>query len=148
MSDYFGYNRPVKTEQLPSADHAVLDIGNGRLGLIQGFSGSYEHQVQPRVEMGSSTLFWVTGQPMGSFTVNRLVGREGLLASFRNTGGNSDACGGLRTLSISLDGGSCEAIAGAGVTMRGVKLQSVAFQGQAGGFDLSESATFLVAEMN
>jgi len=147
MSDYFGYTRDTQASQIISADNAIIDIGNGALGLVQNFSGSYQHQVEPRFEMGSSTLFWVNGKPSGQFQVSRLVGRDGILAGFRSSGG-SDACGGIRQLNVSLDGGSCGVQGGSGVSFSGAKLQSVSVQGQAGGFEIAESANFLVAEMN
>ena len=143
--DYFGYNRQTQANQIISADNAIIDIGQGRIGLVQNFSGSYGHQVEPRFEMGSSTLFWVNGKPSGQFQVSKLVGREGILDSFK-TGG--DACGGLRQISVSLDGGSCAVEAGGGVNFNGAKLQSVSVNGSAGAFEIAESATFLVAEMN
>lgn len=143
--DFFGYNTPTQSNQIISADNAVIDLGNGRLGLVQQLSGTYGHQVESRFEFGSTTLFWVNGKPQGDFTVNKLVGREGILVDFRT---GQDACGGLRQISVSLDGGTCEIEVGAGLNFNGAKLRQVSFQGTSGGFDITESANFVVAEMS
>jgi hypothetical protein len=148
MSDYFGYTRQTQANQIISADNAVIDIGNGRLGLVQSFQGGYSHQVEPRFEMGSSTLFWVNGKPSGQFQVSKLVGREGILSEFRGgASGGSDACGGLRQIAVSLDKASCDVQVGSGVNFNGAKLQSVKVSGSAGAFEIAESATFVDAEL-
>ena len=145
MSDIFGYNRQTQANQIISSDNAVIDVGSGRLGLVQNFNASYAHQVEPRFEMGSSTLFWVNGKPSGQVQVSKLVGRDGLLSAFR-TGG--DACGGIRQITISMGGGSCGVSGGGGINFNGAKLQSVGVQGSAGAFEIAESATFVVAELS
>ena len=145
MSDIFGYNRQTQANQIISSDNAVIDLGAGRIGLVQNYSASYNHQVEPRYEMGSSTLFWVTGKPSGQLQVSKLVGRDGLLTTFRT---GEDACGGIRQLTTSLDGGSCQVRAGGGLNFNGAKLQGVGVQGSAGAFEIAESATFLVAELS
>lgn len=142
--DFFGYNTPTQSNQIISADNAVIDLGNGRLGLVQQFSGSYGHQVETRFEIGSSTLYFVNGKPQGQFQVSKLVGREGILTEFRT---GQDACGGLRQISVSLDGGACDIEVGPGLNFNGVKLRGVSFQGTSGGFEITESADFLVAQM-
>jgi hypothetical protein len=148
MADIFGYNRQTQANQIISSDNAVIDIGNGALGLVQNFEYSYAHQIEPRFEMGSSTLYWVNGKPSGSFSISKLVGREGLLSGIRQTGASTDACGGLRQITVSLDGGSCAVEGGAGLNFNGAKLQSVGGRGSSGAFEILESATFLVAELS
>lgn len=147
MSDYFGYKRSTQSDALVSADNAVIDLGSGRVGLVQGFEYNYAHEVDFRFEMGSSTAYFVNGKPRGSFSVSKLVGREGFLQNFGSASGGSDACGGLRTIDVSLDGESCQVTGGKGLNFGGCKLQSVGGRGSSGAFEIAETATFLVAEL-
>lgn len=143
-TDFYGYKTNIQNEQLSSSDNAIIDIGNGQLGLVQQWSGSYNHAVEQRFEFGSSTVYWVNGRPSGQFHIQKLVGREGLLTAFRT---GQDACGGLRQIAVSLDGGSCSVEVGPGLIFSGAKLSQVAVSGQAGAFELAEQATFVVASM-
>lgn len=146
MKDFFGYNRQVKEKELLSADFATLDIGNGKMGLVQNVQAAYQHRVEPRFEAGSSTLYWVNGQPSGNMTVGRLVGRSGLFAGVSR--GNA-ACGDLKKLTISLDGdGQCAIRASGGLKFDGAMLQGVSISYGAGALDIQDSLSFVVATMN
>ena len=145
MSDeYFGYNRDTKTTTIPSADNMVIKLDGNEIGLAQSFQGQYQHRVEPRFELGSSTLYWVNGQPQGEVSVQRLVSSgQGLLSAFRSGG---DACGKLRSLVIEGNSGSCPNLKLEGsLNFRNGVLSSVQVSGQAGGLDISENATFVVA---
>lgn len=144
MENYLGYTRPVKTDQLASSDNLIIDMGQGRVSLVQQFQASFEHDVQLRYEMGSSTAYFNNGRPIGALSVGTLIGRAGILKTFD---GSSAACGELKAITISLDGGPCAINAGPGRSFRNAKLRSVSMQGQANNFDLAESAEFVVADM-
>lgn len=142
MSDYFGYNKETQANKVVSSDNAIINVGKGQLGLVQQFNGTYSHQVEPRYEMGSSTLYWIQGKPSGQFQVSKLVGEEGILEAFKG----DEACGDLRQLSVDLGGGTCS-VGSRAINFSGAKLQSVSVNGNVGGLDIAESATFVVAEM-
>lgn len=143
MSDYFGYSRDHKANEIISSDTAAISIGGDQFSIVQNYQASYQHRVEPRYELGSSDLFWVNGRPTGQVQISKLVGEDGLLRRFD---GGEAACGDLKNLSIDLDGGSCDQ-SGGGLSFAGAKLQQVSAQAQAGGLEISESATFMIAEM-
>ena len=55
--DIFSYTGDVKEKQIVAARNAALDLGNGRVALVQSMEGSYGHQVQPVYEAGSSSIY-------------------------------------------------------------------------------------------
>lgn len=146
MADIFGYTRDVKEREIVSSDYAAVDIGEGRLGLVQQWQAGYQHKVEPRFETGSNALYWVNGQPMGQLQVQSLVGRGGFLAGFGNTG--AAACGALKTLIISSDGeGNCGISGGGSLAFSGAVIQGIGLTAQAGNLDIGQNATFMTATL-
>jgi len=93
-TDFFGYTRSKAGQYLYSSDYAAVYFGsqiantNGaqvssgpgvKAGLVQSCSVAYQQTVQPRFEAGSSELYWVAGQALGTIQVGRLIGQDGLL---------------------------------------------------------------------
>jgi len=93
-TDFFGYQRSKTGQYLYSSDYAAVYFGSQiasttgaqvsagtgvKAGLVQGCSVAYQQTVQPRFEGGSSELFWVAGQALGTIQVSRLIGQNGLL---------------------------------------------------------------------
>ena len=146
MSDIFGYNKDIKEREIISSDYAAIDIGEGRLGLVQQWTAGYQHRVEPRFETGSSALYLVNGQPMGNISVNSLVGRRGFLAGFGADG--SAACGDLKTVIVSADGdGQCGISEGGSLSFSGTVIQSIQITAQAGNLDVAQSANFIAASL-
>ena len=100
MADILGYNRDIKTESLVSGSNVALDMGNGRVALVESVQLSYGHQVQPVYETGSNAMYFVHGQPSGSLAFSTLVGPDGFFSLFTN--GKSVACGDLNTINLNI----------------------------------------------
>lgn len=93
-TDFFGYTRTKAGQYIYSSDYAAVyfgsqipstigaqvSSGNGvKAGLVQNCSVAYQQTVQPRFEGGSSELYWVAGQALGTIQVGRLIGQQGIL---------------------------------------------------------------------
>jgi hypothetical protein len=93
-TDFFGYQRSKTGRYLYSSDYAAVYFGSQipsstgaqvssgtgvKAGLVQSCSVAYQQTVQPRFEGGSSELYWVAGQSLGTIQVGRLIGQNGLL---------------------------------------------------------------------
>lgn len=86
--DLFGYQKERVGDFIYSSDYASLFFANantatnttaGKAGMVQSVSINYQHNVQPRFETGSHSLYWTSGQSIGEVQVGRLVGDAGLL---------------------------------------------------------------------
>ena len=146
--DIFNFNVDVKEKQIIAVRNCAVDIGDGKIALVQSFQGSYQQNVQPVYEAGSSALYFVNGNPTGQFTLSTVVGTNGW---FSFLSGNTGFCGALRTINMDLlrDNPLCDAE----VTMHknlkfeGAALQNISFQGGAGQLQITNSATFTCAKM-
>lgn len=147
QTDILGYKRDVRPNgQLFSSEFATISMG-GRMALVQNVQASYGQTVTPMFEVGSPTLYWLTGQPMGQVQVGRLVGRGGFFDSF---GSVEDSCGRLLGLKIGLDGtGGCSAAqaGGSGLSFDGGVVENLTASFSAGELQVQEGATIRVASM-
>ena len=152
MADFFGYKRDVKPNgALVSSELATLYLnGNTKISLVQSVQASYQHQVTPKFESGSPTLYWLSGQPQGSITFSRLIGQEGYLSD-AGVGQLGGQCGSLLTISLGLDGTNiCTAVqtpSAKKLKFSGAIPQSVNVVWQAGSLEVQEGATILVSTM-
>lgn len=145
--DIFSYTGDVKEKQIVAARNAALDLGGGRVALVQSMEGSYGHQVQPVYEAGSSSVYFVNGNPQGTFSYSALVGTQGWFAGFPTAG----ACASLRTINIDLisDNPACDVQVSMhnNIKFEGAILTQVSFSIQAGSLQISNSGTFTCAKM-
>jgi hypothetical protein len=145
--DIFSYTGDVKEKQIVAARNAALDLGNGRVALVQSLEGNYGHQVQPVYEAGSSSIYFVNGNPQGTFSYSTLVGTQGWFAGFPMSG----ACASLRTINIDLisDNPECDVQVTMhnNVKFEGAILTQVSFSIQAGGLQISNTGQFTCAKM-
>lgn len=147
MNDVFGYNREIKSKEILSADNVSLDLGDGKVALVQNVSASYMHQVAPMYEVGSSNLYFVNGQPMGQFSFGSLVGKSGFFSGFNL---KNLACGDLKTLSVNLkNDNNCELEVTSNSTLKfeGAVLNSIGFQVTAQQLYITQEAQFTVAKL-
>lgn len=146
-TDFFGYTRDVNANgQIATSEWATLSLGS-RMSLVQSAQWSYQQTSNPKYEAGSAALYWVQGQPSGTISFTRAVGKGGFLSAFSSL---KNSCGSLLSLSIGLDGkGACDGGGGGqGIQFSGGVAQSVSGSFQAGMLDVTEGATILVAVMS
>lgn len=145
--DILGYRRDVKPNgQIYSSEFATITLG-GKVSLVQSVQATYGQTVVPKFEVGSPTLYWLTGQPMGSVNIGRLVGRGGFLSSF---GAVENSCGTLISVKLGLDGtGGCSAAqeSGSGLSFDGGVVASLSVSFAAGALEVNEGAVIQVASM-
>lgn len=146
--DIFGYDVDVKEKQVVAARNAALDLGDGRIALVQSMQGSYGHQHQTVFEAGSSSVYFVSGNPQGTFGYSTLVGTDGWFAGIVNKTG---LCATLRSINVDLTGtdSNCDVQvkSKANVKFEGGLLRQIGFQVQAGGLNISNSGEFVCAKM-
>jgi hypothetical protein len=147
--DFYGYSRKVTAPgtALP-AEFATLTLGgnDGAIMLLQSAQISYAHTVQPFFEIGSPDLYWVTGQPMGSAQIGRVVGQEGFLKRF----GRGAACATVTSLSLGLkrSGGCMTAQStGQGINMLNCMPEAVTISVQAGALQMQEGMTLRIGAL-
>ena len=147
QQDILGYRRDVKPNgQIYSSEFATISMG-GRMSLVQSVQATYGQTITPKFEVGSPTLYWLTGQPMGQVEIGRLVGQGGFMSAF---GSIENSCGTLLGLKIGLDGtGGCTAAqsGGAGLSFDGGVVASLTFSFSAGALEVTEGASIQVASM-
>lgn len=145
MTDFFGYNKEVKSgDQLASSEFALLTVGTQQ-SLVQSVQASYGQQIRPLFEVGSPSIYWVGGHSEGQISVSRLVGVNGFLRGLRNVGAN---CGRVTPVTIQLSGGgACFANASGGLTFDGAILENVSFNLNSGQIEIVEGFTVRVANM-
>lgn len=97
--DFFGYERAQAGSYIYSSDYAAVFFANSpggvaasarKAGLVQSAAVSYQHNVQPRFEGGSSELYWLTGQSMGTLQLGRLIGDRGILDGINHGAARDD----------------------------------------------------------
>ena len=148
MQDFLGYKRDIKPNgQIMTGELATLSIGGSRSNLVQQVTAQYGQAVMPKFEVGSPTLYWLTGQPMGSVTFSRIVGCGGFLSALGSLRGS---CGTLVPVQIGSDGqtGCTTARCGGGtLSFDGGVVESVNVTFSAGTLEVAEGATIKVAAM-
>ena len=147
--DIFGYDVDVKEKQVVAARNAALDLGDGRIALVQSINGSYGHTTNTVYEAGSSSVYFVSGNPQGSFDYTTLVGTDGWFAGIVNKSG---LCATLRSINIDLMGNrdsNCdvEVTSKANVKFEGALLESLSFAIQAQDLQISNTGRFKCAKM-
>ena len=93
-TDFFGFQRSKMGQYVFSSDYAAVYFGSQvasntgaaissgagvKAGLVQSCSCAYQMSCRPVFEGGSSELYWVAGQSMGSMQCARVIGQRGLL---------------------------------------------------------------------
>jgi hypothetical protein len=131
-----------------SSEVATVTLANGTTRLVQNCQASYSQTVDVKYEIGSSDIYFVTGQPKGDLQIGRLVGTQGFFADL----GNSNACGTLTSIGIGLDGqGGCVAITQNnpnGLLFAGAVPYMVGIQITAGSLEVRDSVALVVARMS
>ena len=148
MQDFLGYKRDIKPNgQIMTGELATLSIGGTRSNLVQQVAANYGQAVMPKFEVGSPTLYWLTGQPMGMVTFSRIVGCSGFLSALSGLRGSCDT---LVPIQIGSDGqtGCATAQCGGGsISFDGGVVESVNVTFSAGTLEVAEGATIKVAAM-
>lgn len=104
-TDLFGYTKPTAGSYIFSSDYAALYFENSngavaatpaqRAGLVQNSTVAYQQNIQPRFEGGSSALYWLAGQSIGTIQAGRLIGDAGILDGVTVGGGGNDLRNGI-----------------------------------------------------
>ena len=185
-NDIFGYKRQPKPAGVFSSEDSVLIIAGGsggqstnvgndaKLGyLVQNWNVSYAQQVQELFELGSNTLYWAKGRPVGQGALGRVLGAQDAEGSTNSSGDVTgflpkeayDICDGGATMVLQARGGSCPQEVktqpgdttpiikggirkGIKITMSGVVVTSIGFTMQVGDVRLWENITWRFAFMN
>ena len=180
-NDIFGYKRQPKPSGVFSSEDSVLIIGGGASGattdvsarnklgyLVQNWNVSYAQQVQELFELGSNTLYWAKGRPVGQGALGRVLGGQDAEGADNNQAGFMpkeayDICDGGATMTLQARGGACETPIrstdgvpviqgglkkGVEITMSGVVVTSIGFTMQVGDVRLWENITWRFAFMN
>lgn len=147
-TDFFGYSRDIKPNgAIASSEYATISLGS-RMALVQTVQANYAQQVNAKFELGTPTLYWLTGQPQGDITFRRLVGKGGFLSAF---GRMRNACGSVINLTIGLDGtGGCSSVSnsgGSGIQFSGAVPVGVTVDVTAGTLEVSEGGSIRAASM-
>lgn len=157
-TDFFGFQRSKVGTYLYSSDYAAVYFGSQiasttgaqvssgtgvKAGLVQSCSVAYQQTVQPRFEGGSSELYWVTGQALGTVQVGRLIGQNGLLNGI-NTNTNALQNGLLGSIEFKVGrtaGVPVVAVAARQdvLVLKGCVLESYGAQFSVGSLDCAES---------
>lgn len=146
MIDFFGHEKNVKpNDQIITSEFASFSA-NGKVALVQSVNASYNRQIQPMFEAGSSVVYYIQGNSEGQITVNAAVGKKGFFANFRSLKGT---CGKIDRVSIDLlSGGGCSVGASGGLTFSGAQAEGFTVAYSAGPVAVTEGATIRVASMD
>ena len=139
MADIFGYNRSTAADVFVADKSRLTIVGVEGVDLIQSWNVSYQQQIQPIYEIGSSKLYWAKSNPIGGGSIGRIVGNTFLRMS-------SDICDKGTTIVISNASGTCSG-GEVGLTCTGAICTSVGFSAQAGNPTVSESVSFQFAAL-
>lgn len=138
--DIFGYSRSGASDVFV-ADKSRLSItGVSGVDLIQGWQITYQQNITPIYEIGSSKLYWAKGSPIGQGQIGRIIGN-----TFLHMG--TDICDKGATIQITNASGSCSG-GSVSLTCTGSICTSVGFQAQAGNPTVSESVSFQFASLS
>jgi len=146
--DIFGYRRDVHPNgSLVSSEVAVLSLGGQHITLVQSLQASYQQRTEPRYEAGTSNMYWIAGQPLGSVTIGRLVGKDASLMLINAAAGGSCE---MKTLKLSFDGGGheCHAQLATRLKFSGIVINQIGVSYNAGSLEVSESASFQVSHVS
>jgi hypothetical protein len=143
-ADIFGYNRTIKSnDQIVSSEFLTLTLGK-KVSLLQSCNCTYQRDIQPVFVVGDSTVYFVHGHASGTLEASRLVGKDGILSSFKGVD-----CGKITPMSVNLGGeGSCSVSGGGSVNFQGAMLRSVGFQTNAGQLQIAESASVIFGALS
>jgi hypothetical protein len=147
--DIFGYDVDVKEKQVVAARNAALDLGDGRIALVQSIQGGYGHQTSTVYEAGSSSVYFVNGNPQGNLNYSTLVGTDGWFAGIVNKSG---LCATIRSINVDLMGNAdsnCDVQikSKANIKFEGALLESIQFSIQASDLQISNSGRFRCAKL-
>lgn len=142
MADIFGYNRTGASDVFVADRSRLSIVGVDGVDLIQGWQITYQQNIQPIYEVGSSRIFWAKGNPIGNGSISRIVGNSFLRMS-------GDICDKGTTLSITNASGACSTNSrGIGLTCTGAICTSVGFSAQAGNPTVSEQLAFMFTSLS
>ena len=147
--DIFGYDVDVKEKQVVAARNAALDLGDGRIALVQSISGDYGHTTNTVYEAGSSSVYFINGNPQGSLNYDTLVGTDGWFAGIVNKSG---LCATIRSINVDLMGNvdsNCDVQvkSKANIKFEGALLEQISFSVQASQLQISNSGRFRCAKL-
>lgn len=144
MQDVIGYNVQAKTKEIVTSEYAVLDGGFGATNLVQQCNIQYGHRVEPKYEAGTSTVYYVNGQPSGQMSVSRLVGRGGFL-DYHLMGQDNSV--GVRTFHLSVNTSKVQVVGTDSLTLGGVMFQTAAISYGMGGMEVTENANYIISSL-
>lgn len=143
MADYYGYNKTAKGPgNVVSTSMVLVAIGNSTVKLAQQVTINYARNVSPTFELGSDSVYMVTGQSSGTWAITRAVGDSKLLKPYKP----GDACS-TTTLAMSKGNGICGMDPGM-ITGTGCILQSVGVQASVGTTIVTDNATWMVGSLS
>ena len=147
--DIFGYDVDVKEKQIVAARNAALDLGDGRIALVQSIEGVYNHQTSTVYEAGSTSVYFVNGNPQGALTYQTLVGTDGWFSGIVNKSG---LCATIRSINVDLLGNAdsnCDVLvkSKANIKFEGALLEQLSFTITAQDLKISNTGRFKCAKM-
>lgn len=144
MSDIFGATRNTQPiGQIAGSEFARIYLG-GIVALGQSFKCQYGRQSRPVMSIGDPNVYFVPGQAMGSVTLGRLLGADGLL-SVLNSG--LGTCGTIQNLQLSAGGGRCLVAPTQTLNFGGAILESVAIGLQAADPEIVETYSIRISSL-
>ena len=145
-TDFFGFEKTVKTDgQIITGNFASISA-NGAMALVQSVNASYNRQIISMFEAGSSTLYYLNGNSEGQVTINGAVGKSGFFKNFRDI---ASSCGAINKLSIDiLSGSKCSVGGSGGITFSGGLAEGFNIAYQAGPMAVTEGAQIRCGSMN
>lgn len=125
--DIFGYKRSPKPQGVFSSEGSKMNMskGNAKGYLVQNWTTNYSQDVQEVFEIGSDSLYWVKGRPVGAGSIGRLVGEKSDTSNTSFFPDEAyDACDGGVEVTLSVKGGHCDKAPSTGVKLdKGVKIK-------------------------
>lgn len=89
MRDIYSYNAEYSNKKIITSSEMMLFVNGGATTnveyLIQSVSIQYNQPAGALGELGSGNRYWTTGAPMGSISVDRIIGSKPLTAVFGAT---------------------------------------------------------------
>lgn len=143
MADYFGYKKTAKGPgNIVSTSMVLVAIGGKSVKLAQQVTIQYQRSVTPQYEVGSDSVYMVSGHSGGTWSITRAVGESGLLKLYKP----GDACA-TTNLAMSKGNGVCGMDPGM-ITGTGCILQSVGVQASVGTTIVTDNATWTVGSLS
>ena len=74
--DVFGWDHSAADKKILTAhdENLTFTINSQEPKIIQNATIQYQQRTEPRFEVGSSRLYWATGQSQGNLQLNKLCG--------------------------------------------------------------------------